>query len=220
MQTAQDAYNAVLDDAGATLPARDAVDLRITRAVREGTGRIIEKETDLPERNRWPDYRSLPPPGDADADGMPDFWETQFGFNPRDASDAMQITAGGHANIEHYCNSTNPRADGKAVVSIAATVSRADEKQPGEWRVMRTGDPTAPLTVQYTIGGDAAPGVDFAALPGTITIPAGKDSATLKLMPTPTVASEKIVVVTLDTASSSHHVGCPSASLVVIRKAR
>jgi hypothetical protein len=63
-------------------------------------------------------------------------------------------------------------------------------------------------------------GVDYTALPGAITIPAGSDSAFLKLSPSPTVASEKVVVVTLDTASSTHHVGCPSASLVVIREGR
>jgi hypothetical protein len=149
------------------LPARDAVDLRITRAVREGTGRIVEKETDLGPRERWPDYRSLPPPADADADGIPDFWETQFGLDPREAADSMQISAGGYANIEHYFNNTKLRADPKPIVYVSTTVSRASEGQPGEWRVTRTGSLQQPLTVRYTVGGDAIAGQDYTALPGS-----------------------------------------------------
>ncbi len=41
MQPAQSAYERVLKDAGATLPLRDAVDERILREVRTGTGHII-----------------------------------------------------------------------------------------------------------------------------------------------------------------------------------
>jgi hypothetical protein len=40
--TAEVAYERVLKDAGDTLPARDAVDLRVVREVREGSGRIIK----------------------------------------------------------------------------------------------------------------------------------------------------------------------------------
>jgi hypothetical protein len=39
--TAEVAYERVLKDAGDTLPVRDAVDLRVVREVREGSGRII-----------------------------------------------------------------------------------------------------------------------------------------------------------------------------------
>lgn len=39
--TARDAYEHVLKDAGAALPAHDAVDARVLREVRDGTGRII-----------------------------------------------------------------------------------------------------------------------------------------------------------------------------------
>ena len=218
MQSAKEAFDAVLADAGATLPARDAVDLRITRAVRDVKGRIIEKETDLPEDQRWPDYRSLPSPADADADGLPDFWEAQYGLNAKDTSDSARIAAGGYANIEHYCNNTSPNADNKPVIFIAATVSRADATQPGEWRVMRTGDLNAPLTVHYSISGDASVGADYAALPGSITIPSGQASATLALKSSPTASAGKLVVVTLSASQADYNIGCPSASLVVIRK--
>lgn len=45
--TAEAARDAVLAGAGATLPARDAVDLRIVTDVRAGTGRIIDSTDDL-----------------------------------------------------------------------------------------------------------------------------------------------------------------------------
>ena len=37
-------FDAVLEQAGATLPVRDAVDARVLREVRDGTGRIIDRE--------------------------------------------------------------------------------------------------------------------------------------------------------------------------------
>ncbi|MES2596179.1 MAG: hypothetical protein V4662_12625 [Verrucomicrobiota bacterium] len=219
MQTAREAYDAVLADAGATLPARDAVDLRIMNAVRDGRGAVIGKETDLSEDQRWPDYRSLPAPADADKDGLPDFWEVQFGLNPKDAKDSAGIAAGGYANIEHYINNTHPRGASAPVVSIAASVSRAHAGQPGEWRVTRSGDLKEPLTVGYEVGGDAASGHDFQALSGSVTIPPGQASAVVSLMPSAEAGDDKTVVITLKGASGVH-VGCPSASLVVIRQAK
>jgi gliding motility-associated-like protein len=41
-------------------------------------------------------------------------------------------------------------------------------------------DPT-PLTISYTVGGTATPGVDYAALPGTVTIPANQSSVTFSI---------------------------------------
>ncbi len=217
MQTAREAADSVLDDAGATLPARDAVDLRIVRVVREGGGRIIEKETDLPEHQRWPDYRALPPPADSDGDGLPDFWETQFGLNPQDKSDSAHLAAGGYANIEHYFNNSDPRGGGTPMVFIAATVSRAHPDQPGEWRVTRTGSLDFPLTVNYSISGDAVSRRDFLPLDGSVEIPAGKASALITLTPSSDTQDDKTVIASLAPAAGMS-IGCPSASLIVIRR--
>lgn len=219
MQSAQDSYAAVLEDGGATLPARDAIDLRIMRAVRDGKGGIIEKETSLPEHERWPDYRSLPAPVDADRDGLPDAWELQFGLDPKDAGDSARVSAGGYANIEHYCNNTSPRGgDAVPLVHVSATVSRAYPNQAGEWRVVRSGDLKQPLTVGYTQGGDAVAGRDFEPLTGSVTIPAGQASARLPLTVLSTAEDDKTVVVALKGDPGRCHVGCPSSSLVVIRR--
>ena len=217
LQTAQEALESVLAETGATLPARDAVDLRIVNSVRARAGKIIGKETDLPENQRWPDYRSLPAPRDSDGDGLPDFWERQFGLNPNDASDSPKISHAGYANIEHYFNNTAPVDDSATIAFVSATVSRARVGQPGEWRVARTGDTSKPLTVNYRVSGDAASGQDFDQLSGSVTIPAGKAVTTLSLKPLTTLRDDKTVVISLTTGSADYRVGCPSASLVLIQ---
>lgn len=218
-QTAAEAYETVLAEAGATLPSRDAVDLRIVRGVRDGTGRIIQKETDLPEDQRWPDYRSLPLLADSDHDGIPDFWEKQFGLNSADASDSTKISRG-YANIEHYFNNTDPTGGSTPIVYVAAAVSRAkvEGKQTGEWRVTRTGSTAEALQVSYTISGDAVSGQDFQPLSGSITIPAGAASADITVSPLADAHDNRTLILTLATEQSAYHVGCPSRSLVVVRK--
>ncbi|MDO5398775.1 MAG: hypothetical protein Q4G33_12690 [bacterium] len=46
-QSAEDAYNEVLANAGATLPKRDSIDARIVNDVINGTGRIINQEEEV-----------------------------------------------------------------------------------------------------------------------------------------------------------------------------
>lgn len=139
--TAEEAWERNLDESGATLPSRDAVDERVARQVRTGTGKVIQKETDLQES--WPAYRSLPPLPDEDADGLPDFWERQHGLNAQDATDAKKIAANGYANIEHYVNNTDPRGKSGPVVFASF--------QDSSFRVCRTGDTSGPLTVSFRI---------------------------------------------------------------------
>src|SRR5262249_42180630 len=60
-------------------------------------------------------------------------------------------------------------------VSITATTPQATEAGPtaGVLTVSRTGDLSAALIVNYTVGGTATAGADYAALAGSITISAG-----------------------------------------------
>jgi large repetitive protein len=228
LQPADEAYATVLAESGATLPARDSVDRRIVESVRARSGRVILKETDLPAGERWPDYRSLPAPADRDRDGIPDFWERQFGLNPDDAADSAALSVSGYANIEHYFNNTDPRRNAKdieggtggAIVFVGATISRANvaASRPGQWRIGRTGNAQTALTVRYRLSGDAIAKEDFAALSGEITIPAGKSSVVLPLVPTQGARDGRMVVLTLDTGEGGYYVGCPSQSLVVIQR--
>ncbi|HMP84894.1 MAG TPA: hypothetical protein PKA41_19555, partial [Verrucomicrobiota bacterium] len=216
---ATDAFDAVLDEAGATMPSRDVVDLRIVNEARHGTGRILATETNLPALEQWPDYRSLPTPLDTDADGIPDYWERQFGLNTNSAADNMTLTASGYANIEHYLNNTHPTNGTTPIVYIYAAVSRCKAGASlGEWWVARSGSTNAALTVNYTVSGDAIAGCNYTTLPGSITIPAGVKKTKLFLNPH-VVNADKVVVVTLQTGNSNYFVGLPNSSLIVIRPA-
>ena len=100
------AYRRVLADAGATLPERDSVDTRVVATVREGTGRIIDDETDV---GAWPTLASAEAPKDTDRDGMPDSWERRHGLNHEDAADRnADNDRDGYTNLEEYLNRTSP----------------------------------------------------------------------------------------------------------------
>ena len=106
--SAQVAYQRILRDCGATLPARDAVDARVIEEIRTGTGHLINSQSDV---GGWPEYAPGEPPADSDLDGIPDEWETEHGLNPNDASDAAKDNDGdGYTNIEEFLNGTDPRS--------------------------------------------------------------------------------------------------------------
>lgn len=89
----------VLAGVGANLP-RDAVDERIVNDVRNGTGNI----SNIGGGGPWPILGGLPPYPDVDGDGIDDGWETQFGLNPLDATDASQVSSNGYTYVENFLN--------------------------------------------------------------------------------------------------------------------
>lgn len=131
VMTAEEAYNFVLDHAGATLPKRDPVDKRIIKQVRTGK---IEAQNGLETKigsefiNRrlpadsykkgiitrpeqvggYPEYKGKTYK-DFDKDGIPDKWEEKYGLDPKDPSDASQdMNGSGYTNIEEYFNGIDP----------------------------------------------------------------------------------------------------------------
>ena len=96
------AYKKVLANAGATLPERDAVDVRIVNDVVNGTGSIIDDDDEV---GGWPQLAPGTPPTDTDHDGMPDDWELARGLDPSDAGDGVIDRDGdGYTNVEEYIN--------------------------------------------------------------------------------------------------------------------
>lgn len=109
-ETAEETYERVLDAVGATLPRRDAHDMRIVGEVRSGKttygNGIISRQTDV---GGWPELRSTDPPEDADADGMPDAWERPFtAAGDLSLEGAQDADGDGYTNVEEYLNGTNP----------------------------------------------------------------------------------------------------------------
>jgi hypothetical protein len=136
IESAKEAYQDVLAQAGATLPRRDPVDQRVIQSVRSGTvsakvtpalaeelkdvrfsEEVIGKINTLVHKGiitspedvgGYPKYQGEPY-ADADRDGMPDAWEQQHGLNPNHPADASKDASGdGYTNIEKYLNGIDP----------------------------------------------------------------------------------------------------------------
>ncbi|MEK7675761.1 MAG: Calx-beta domain-containing protein, partial [Verrucomicrobiota bacterium] len=93
----------------------------------------------------------------------------------------------------------------RPLVSIVATDATGAE--PGTdtaaFTIARTGSTGQPLAVQYRISGAASNGVDYAVLPGSITIPAGASSAEIKITPINDARAEPTENVVLILAGST-----------------
>ena len=111
-EPAEVAYRRVLDEAGASLPRRDAVDERVLLSVRTGKTTVGDGIIDSPaEVGGWPEYRAGRPAEDRDRDGMPDAWERSHGLNPADPSDSRSdADRDGYTAIEEFLNGTDPTA--------------------------------------------------------------------------------------------------------------
>ena len=115
--------------------------------------------------------------------------------------------------------------DNDTVVTIAATKVVAMEAgtETGIFTVTRQGDTTDLLVVDYTVGGTATAGADYAPLSGHVTIPAGQASTTLGVFPVDDAETEprETVVVTLSDnvtgSDTSYRAGNPASATVEIR---
>lgn len=131
IMSAKESFDYVLSNAGATLPRRDPVDARVTTQVRTGkinpldNVKLPEKQfehrrlpidsykngiiTDISQVGGYPEYKGTPY-ADSDDDGMPNDWETKYGLNPNDPSDARKDMSGdGYSNIEKFINGIDPK---------------------------------------------------------------------------------------------------------------
>jgi hypothetical protein len=62
-------------------------------------------------------------------------------------------------------------------------IAREGTTNHAVFRVRRTGGTNDPLTIWYSIGGTASNGVDYLTIPSSITIPAGRRSARITIIP-------------------------------------
>lgn len=132
IMSAQESFGYVLDNAGATFPKRDAVDVRVTEQVRTGVikypdnivlssepqfkHRRLPKDsykngiiTDILQVGGYPEYKGTPYK-DSDKDGMPDSWELKYKLDPNNPVDAiLDCNEDGYTNIEKYINGIDPK---------------------------------------------------------------------------------------------------------------
>jgi hypothetical protein len=103
---------------------------------------------------------------------------------------------------------------GLATVTVAATDASASEAlaDPAVFTVTRTGSTASPLTVQYSLGGSAVAGKDYAAPSGYVVLPAGSATATVTVAPTDDALAEGSETVTLTVLPLVHYAGGSPAS--------
>jgi hypothetical protein len=110
---------------------------------------------------------------------------------------------------------------GAGPVQIVASAGAAGEfgPRPGLFTVVCTnGANTAPLTVSYAVGGTATPGVDYAPLPGSVTIPAGAVATNFSVLPLgDNLAANQVTVTVSLNASTNYTVGSLASATVVIQ---
>ncbi|MEA5460806.1 pectinesterase family protein [Arcicella sp. LKC2W] len=143
VQSALDAYKAVLDSVGAILPKRDLIDTRIVYETKTGTATyegatyaavkdagvshpsgIIDSPTNVGGLQK---YGANTAYKDADMDGMADTWETAKGLNPADANDGNLVASNGYTNLENYLNSiTGDTGTGTIVGGSGSTTPIVD----------------------------------------------------------------------------------------------
>jgi len=121
VHSANDAFTAVTSYSGACF-AKDAIDARLQKETRDGsytyngsngsTKGLIDTQTDVNDGtwvNGWPVYAATEAEKDAirdsDSDGMPNWFEEEFGLNKSGASDAQAYTLDPqkrYTNLEMY----------------------------------------------------------------------------------------------------------------------
>lgn len=117
--TAEDAYERVLDYAGASLH-RDSFDSLMVSDARNGvatytgsglsSGFVNTQDDNKPDDaddtwSAWPTLSTYGSITDADADGMDDDWETANGLDPTNADDRNTYNDDGYTMLEVYLNS-------------------------------------------------------------------------------------------------------------------
>lgn len=84
--------------------------------------------------------------------------------------------------------------------------------------IWRSGDTTQALTVTYTVEGDAVPGSDYAALSGSVTIPAGEIAASILVTPTDNASTIRSATLTVVLDWSFEYEGGWSEASVAINE--
>lgn len=128
------------------------------------------------------------------------------------SSDAAYTVSGSPAQI------TLTDDDVLTVTIFPTDSSAAEPSTPGRFTVKREGDLTGNLVVNYTVSGAANNGVDYVALPGSVTIPSGAASVDIVLTPLndTLLEGDESVILTLAT-NVACNIGRPGVATLFIR---
>jgi hypothetical protein len=162
----------------------------------------------------------------SDGTGLMNDWEKfQLGLNPTNAYSNGQEDFNGNA-MSDYEYVTNMLAS-QNVVNIAASDSAATEPDLGQkstatgtFTVSRGGFPLDSITVNLGIGGPgtgfATEGLDYGALPTSVTLPAGTSSTNITLMPLANTNLAVPVIAQLELLPGANYTVGPQSSAAVV----
>lgn len=157
----------------------------------------------------------------ARGDGAGNFIVTQRGTGPRRPRGIAAADFNGDSKPDLVL-ATRDKATvylNLPTVTISAPDATASEPgtDTGRVKVTRTGCPDDPLVIHYTVGGTAQSAIDYTPLTGSITIPAGKSSASFDVVAVDDSVAEpaETVIATL-ALDANYSVGAKRSATVTI----
>jgi len=140
--------------------------------------------------------------------------DIMLGYNDTFAS------IGDNADFVIFDNVSVTNLSGPALVSASNSVPVASEAGPasGQFTLMRAGDTSGALIVNYTMSGTASNSVDYVLLPGTVTFAAGASTTNIALTPIDDNVPERIETATLTVVGGTDYVpgSQPSATVAIL----
>ena len=101
--------------------------------------------------------------------------------------------------------SAAPAATPTVEVVASDAVAGVFQTNTGRFSLVRSGDTSGALTVNYSVSGTATPGVNYTALPGSITLPAGVAATNIHVMPLGSSLGADHLTVSLGLLASSNY---------------
>jgi uncharacterized protein (DUF1800 family) len=160
-------------------------------------------------RNRNPQYRLLVSDVDPDNDGLTSWEELVIGLDPQNSRTVTRV---------NDINTVRTMLAATNTITIGTAQSRAYEKEgtPAIFTVFRTGN-INPITVNFTLDGEAVAGEDFAPLAGTVQFATGQTSANFEVLPIADTDFEPAETLTATIEpGTAYEIGSPSSATVTI----
>ncbi len=146
---------------------------------------------------------------DGDGDGVSDYEEMLLGLDPGVSTSTPRLADMDAARRMLASPST---------VNVGVAIARGYEAggKAAEFVVFRTGG-IAPVTVPYTVSGNAVPGRDYVALSGSVSFPAGARSVRIPVVPLSDFETEPAETVSITISSGTGFIlGSPVEASVTI----
>ncbi|MBD3288659.1 carbohydrate-binding protein, partial [candidate division KSB1 bacterium] len=172
--SAPNARDSVLANAGAIVPARDAIDQLVIQSFSDGTNKVID---DPSEVGGWPTLAAGTAPTDTDGDGMPDDWETSNGLNPNSYNPNGNDLDSNYKNIEVYINSLISESYGSGGPATTFTLT-TNTSGSGDISLNPSGGTYDSSTV-VTVSANAASGYKFDNWGGDLSGSANPETITM-----------------------------------------